>query len=292
MGGGDRTERGIVTTRLSSVRSATLGERLAVDGRRLIARRAVEPSWLAAARPVLNRVASFPTPASRPFNRVEAPSSAPVTPPPEEERTGDPLPANVQERLRPMLGQAVSAMRVHDDAAADARARAHDADAVAFDHDVFYRAGRYQPHTPEGLALVAHEALHVRESTRPAATWRRATTSGIADEEREAMQAERALRPATITPRRSRAPTSVVAGAAPLPLVTSVVPAPSVTPRAVLAASAHVGGAVRGVAMTATADRGLDDGDAGGGAPDYAEMRRALYQDLLGEMRTEFERGA
>jgi hypothetical protein len=292
MGGGDRAERGVVTAPLSSSRPPTLGERLAMDGRRVIARRATEPSWLAAARPVMSRVASLPTPASRPVNRVEAPTSAPAIPVADEEREGDPLPAVVQERLRPMLGQAVSAMRVHDDAEADARARAHQADAVAVDHEVFFRAGRYRPHTPEGLALVAHEALHVRESARPATTWRRATGAGVADEEREAVQLERSLLPAPAAPRRSRAPTSVVANAAPLPFVTSVVPvAPTALVRVPLAAeSASASG--RAV-MTAAAGRGLDEGgDAGGGAPDYGEMRRAMYQDLLGEMRTEFERGA
>ncbi|HET7187370.1 MAG TPA: DUF4157 domain-containing protein [Gemmatimonadaceae bacterium] len=282
-----------MTTHQAAVGPVTLGERLAMDGRRLIARRAVEPSWLAAARPVMSRVASLPTPASARFTRVEAPTRAPAIPVTDDRDEGDSLPAVVQERLRPALGQAVSAMRVHDDAAADARARAHQADAVAVDHDVFFRAGRYRPHTPDGLALVAHEALHVRESARPAATWRRATTSGIADEERDAVRAERALRPASSTTRRALAPTSVMAGTPPLPLVTSVVPAVSVTPpHPTPAPSAHVSGASRSVAMTAAIDRELDNGDTGGGAPDFAAMRRALYQDLLGEMRTEFERGA
>jgi hypothetical protein len=204
---------------------------------------------------------------------------------------GEPLPDVVRERLRPAIGQSIGDLRVHQDAAADAWARAHRADAVTVNSDVFFRTGRYRPHTPDGLALVAHEALHVAEGARATSTWRRSTAVGRADEERDALRVERAVLPATS--RRARRSTPVIGVLPPPPVVTSVVPAatPMAVPRAPIAAPTAPA-APRAV-MAAATDRSLDDGGGTNGAgADYGEMRRALYQGLLGEMRTDFERGA
>jgi hypothetical protein len=288
-------------------RPPTLGERLAADGHRLIGSRQPAAPWRAALRPLLDRVAQLPTPAASHYRRTEAPLNARdlVPPPPDEPATmadpgGEPLPGAVENQLHGLVGAAAGAMRVHHDAEADAVARVHSADAVTFGRDVFFRAGRYRPDERAGLALLAHEATHVRESTRSASTWRRATARGIADEEREAGQVERAV---AASERR-------VASAPAAPLVVPAAAHPQHVERAAVVperwpagarATAVMGtaspppqpAASPGPAMTAAVGRELDaKAGVAGPAVDFEELRRALYRDMLGQLRSELERGA
>lgn len=73
---------------------------------------------------------------------------------------GEPLPAELRERLGRALGADLSAVRVHIGAAADAAARAYRADAVASGSAIFFRDGAYRPRERGGRWLIAHEVAH------------------------------------------------------------------------------------------------------------------------------------
>jgi hypothetical protein len=79
---------------------------------------------------------------------------------------GETLPAEVRAALEPRFGHDFGGVRVHADA--DADRAAHDVDARAFTlgSDVFFRAGEYDPETPHGVHLLAHELAHVVQDGR------------------------------------------------------------------------------------------------------------------------------
>jgi outer membrane protein OmpA-like peptidoglycan-associated protein len=74
---------------------------------------------------------------------------------------GRPLEPDVSAELEPLVGDDLSGVRVHDDAAAARSAEAIDANAYAAGEHVVFGPGRYAPHTDQGRALVAHEVGHV-----------------------------------------------------------------------------------------------------------------------------------
>ena len=51
-------------------------------------------------------------------------------------------------------------MRVHTDSTAASLTRAVSARAFAIGRDIFFAPGEYQPHTPMGRELIAHEVAH------------------------------------------------------------------------------------------------------------------------------------
>src|SRR6266545_801799 len=204
-------------------RVRTLGERLDEAGRRLSVRHLPAYPWAGGLGRVLARARSLTGQFDGRFERVEWPpdgrdltasatrwaarrGAAGTAPGPagvpglpvaaDGARAGEgrPLPADVRARLRARVGPGADALRVHDDGAADALARAHRADAVTVGRDVYFRGGRYRPRQDGGFALLAHEATHVLALLHPAVAWRRATDGGVADEERRALAAERAVR--------------------------------------------------------------------------------------------------
>ncbi|HEX2051303.1 MAG TPA: DUF4157 domain-containing protein [Actinomycetota bacterium] len=103
---------------------------------------------------------------------------------------GAPLPASLRSYFEPRFGHDFSAVRIHTDERAARSARAFGALAYTFGRDVVFGAGRYQPGTPSGTRLLAHELTHVvqqgsatplaRDARAPAAptprVGRRATT--------------------------------------------------------------------------------------------------------------------
>lgn len=70
---------------------------------------------------------------------------------------GRPLPAVVQTRMSALFGRSFSDVRVHVGQEAP-RLRAV---AFAMGTDLYFAPGRYQPETPDGLRLLAHELTHV-----------------------------------------------------------------------------------------------------------------------------------
>lgn len=81
---------------------------------------------------------------------------------------GEPLPELLRHQMEAELGHDLSAVRIHDDAGADRAAEAIDARAFTSGSDIYFRAGEYQPQTPEGRHLLAHELAHVVQQSGPA----------------------------------------------------------------------------------------------------------------------------
>src|SRR5579859_4227914 len=83
---------------------------------------------------------------------------------------GDPLPGTVQRQLESHLESDLSNVRVHTDSGADQMAQAVDAVAFTSGSDIFFRQGTYDPGTPSGLHLLAHETTHtVQQAAGPVA---------------------------------------------------------------------------------------------------------------------------
>lgn len=76
---------------------------------------------------------------------------------------GQPLAAPVRTAMEARLGASLADVRVHADApAAHAAARAG-AHAYTIGSDVYFAAGKFAPHTPEGATRLAHELVHVEQ---------------------------------------------------------------------------------------------------------------------------------
>ncbi|MEO6772702.1 MAG: DUF4157 domain-containing protein, partial [Kofleriaceae bacterium] len=96
--------------------------------------------------------------------------SAPVTP--EELQAivaraasggGSALPAPLARKFGAALGLDLSNVRVHTDSAAADAAEALDANAFASGDQIFFAAGQYNPGSPAGDRLIAHELAHVAQ---------------------------------------------------------------------------------------------------------------------------------
>jgi hypothetical protein len=74
---------------------------------------------------------------------------------------GAALDARLAGAVGDAYGTSVDHVRVHTGDAAAQLARAHDAPAVAFGSDLAFAPGAYNPGTPEGDAMIAHELAHV-----------------------------------------------------------------------------------------------------------------------------------
>jgi Domain of unknown function (DUF4157) len=76
---------------------------------------------------------------------------------------GSALDASARARIAPTLGDALTDVRVHHDAAADTLARSVEARAFTVGADVFFARGEYRPNTASGDELLAHELTHVAQ---------------------------------------------------------------------------------------------------------------------------------
>jgi hypothetical protein len=80
---------------------------------------------------------------------------------------GRPLDAGTRRAMEARFGYDFSAVRIHDDARAAATAADLDAAAFTVGHDVVFGAGgRFDPASPEGRRLLAHELAHVVQQSR------------------------------------------------------------------------------------------------------------------------------
>ena len=73
---------------------------------------------------------------------------------------GRPLPATERAYFEPRIGRDLSAVRLHDNAAAAQAAHAIGARAYTLGHNIAFAHGRYAPGTSEGRRLIAHEIVH------------------------------------------------------------------------------------------------------------------------------------
>jgi hypothetical protein len=307
----------------------TLGERLDVHARRLAARLLPSLPWAGPLEVLIDHASSLAAPFDGRFDRVESVpdgselglpeawgggawrSSAErgsVPPPaapagsqgqdlgpatrlpggptearPNEARPaeGRPLPTDVRSRLRDVAGRGADLLRVHDDEVADRLARAYRADAVTVGHDVYFRQGRLRPREQRGFGLLAHEATHVLALLRPGAAWHRATSGGVRHEEQDALARERATAPshATMPPHGPNAEavqppwTSAASAQARAPEWSAPASPPATRP------------------MTAAEDRDTTSPPPAPPDLDVEALRRGLVNDLMRQLRTEFERG-
>ncbi len=76
---------------------------------------------------------------------------------------GRALDAGIRRQMEPPLGLDLGSVRVHADARADALSRAVHARAFTTGRDIFFRGGQYDPASPDGRALIAHELAHVAQ---------------------------------------------------------------------------------------------------------------------------------
>jgi hypothetical protein len=73
---------------------------------------------------------------------------------------GNPLDGQLASQFGDSLGHSVADVRVHTDSTAAALTRAVSARAFATGTDIFFAPGEYQPGTPAGQQLIAHEVAH------------------------------------------------------------------------------------------------------------------------------------
>ncbi|NYF19449.1 outer membrane protein OmpA-like peptidoglycan-associated protein/bacterioferritin-associated ferredoxin [Xanthomonas sp. JAI131] len=74
---------------------------------------------------------------------------------------GHPLEARTRAFVEAQFGTDFAPVRIHHDGAAARAAAAIDAQAYTYGQDIVFGAGRYAPHTRQGLHLLAHELTHV-----------------------------------------------------------------------------------------------------------------------------------
>jgi len=79
---------------------------------------------------------------------------------------GRPLDAAARRALERNFEIDLSEIRIHADSMADHLTRTLHTDAFAAGTHVFFRQGAYQPHTPAGLRLLAHEVTHTLQQAR------------------------------------------------------------------------------------------------------------------------------
>ncbi|MBZ9751508.1 DUF4157 domain-containing protein [Deinococcus sp. HMF7604] len=73
---------------------------------------------------------------------------------------GELLPASVQRHLEVGLNADLSRVRIHTDGEAAKLAASVQAEAFTTGQDIYFAANRYDPNSPNGLKLLAHEATH------------------------------------------------------------------------------------------------------------------------------------
>ncbi len=287
----------------------TLGDLLAADAQRLLRRHQVTIAWLDLLQPVIERNATRAARSDR-FERHEAIPGQPRRPllqpdSPDEPEPGQPVPPLVRDQLRPVVGPGVELARIHTDDQSDAIARSQHADAVTLGRDIHFRSGSFDPHSPAGLGLLAHELTHVTqgeaggEEHRARAVEQHVARSAVAP---AAAQAYTPLAPFTAF----NAPASPVPSALPVSPALSIAP---VSPAALLPvhpmpASARTAQEPRaipglpssgGVAMAADTDRppATDPPRSIAPAePNLDRLKQTLYRDIMSRIRVEFERGA
>jgi hypothetical protein len=94
---------------------------------------------------------------------------------------GEPLPADVRALMEPRFGESLAEVRLLTDGAAAAAADSIQARAFTLGHRIGFAAGQYQPSTPDGQWLLAHEIAHVlqqQSGSVPRQVMRDATTPG------------------------------------------------------------------------------------------------------------------
>ena len=112
---------------------------------------------------------------------------------------GAPLPASTLRRMEGAFGATFSDVRVHTGGRAGELNRAVSARAFSTGADIFFGAGAYEPGSPAGDHVLAHELGHVLQSRSRAATRRGPRPDGAAGLSRTL----RRIGPAALIPKKS-----------------------------------------------------------------------------------------
>ena len=88
-------------------------------------------------------------------------------PTPLPRRTGVPLDITTRRFMAPRFGYDFATVRIHTDSASGDAARALGAEAYTSGSDISFAPGHYEPSSPAGARLIAHELAHVVQQTRP-----------------------------------------------------------------------------------------------------------------------------
>lgn len=102
---------------------------------------------------------------------------------------GQPLPASVRRFMEPRFNADFGAIRIHTDAEAARAARRLGARAFTTGNHIYFGAGQYQPDTPSGLELIAHELAHtVQQGAAPRGLVQRSADLTLTAQPRGAVQ--------------------------------------------------------------------------------------------------------
>lgn len=186
-----------------------------------------------------------------------------------------PMPAGLMRHGFEWLATASRGVRLHTDAAADRITRRHNADAVAWGEHIFVRDGRFDPATPEGLALISHELVHVIQHRNAIGVTSAPDRRASNHHEREALAVERTVL-AIMRPPAGRMANGVASSATRMPP-----PAP---------ANVVASCAVPAMPLRAGEERSVEPAGAQGPATDPAELAKEVYKLFERRLRVERER--
>ncbi|WP_175551200.1 DUF4157 domain-containing protein [Spirulina major] len=95
----------------------------------------------------------------------------------QQQGKGDPIAEDIREPLEQAFGVDFSRVRIHTDGQSDQLNRSISALAFTTGKDIFFKQGAYQPRSPKGQALLAHELTHVVQQNQPLKTLQRKVDS-------------------------------------------------------------------------------------------------------------------
>lgn len=84
----------------------------------------------------------------------------------QRKQNGKPLESNVRSQMESQFGEDFRDVRIHTDSETRHTARQLEAEAYTVRKNIFFDAGKYDPHSYRGRRLLAHELTHVVQQTR------------------------------------------------------------------------------------------------------------------------------
>ncbi|MEA5418989.1 DUF4157 domain-containing protein, partial [Spirulina sp. CCNP1310] len=91
----------------------------------------------------------------------------------QQQGKGNPIAEDIREPLEQAFGVDFSHVKIHTDGTSEQLNRSISALAFTTGKDIFFKQGAYQPRSPKGQALLAHELTHVVQQNQPLKTVQR-----------------------------------------------------------------------------------------------------------------------
>lgn len=101
---------------------------------------------------------------------------------------GEALPASTQALMEQRFGNDFSDVRIHRSEHAAGSAESINARAYTSGNDIVFNSGEYQPHTPSGQRLLAHELAHTLQQTGGVQRKERSSPAAIVEDLRELLE--------------------------------------------------------------------------------------------------------